>query len=49
MADADEIHVEDNDVVFEKEAESVFKIPIKRKRGKKSCGKAVKQVKKDDW
>ncbi len=44
VADAEEMDVENID--FEKEAESFFKIPVKRK--KKSCGKAVKQVKKDD-
>ncbi len=38
--------VEDNVVDFEMEGGSVFKIPVKRK--KKSCGKAFKQVRKDD-
>lgn len=46
VADADEVDVEDNDAEFEKEAESVFMIPVQRKI--KSCGKAIKQVKKDD-
>ncbi len=46
VADAEEMDVEDIVDDFEKEAESFFKIPVKRK--KKSCGKALKQVKKDD-
>lgn len=47
MADTDEMDVKDNDVEFEKEAESVFKIPFKRKKKKKNCGKAYEQVMKD--
>ncbi len=42
VADAEEMDVEDIVDDFEKEAESFFKIPVK------SCGKALKQVKKDD-
>lgn len=42
VADADDMDVEDIVVDFEKEAEPVFKIPVKRK--KKSCGKARKMM-----
>lgn len=35
VSDTDEMDVKDNDVEFQKEAESVFKIPFKRKKKKK--------------
>ncbi|KAL0151106.1 hypothetical protein M9458_053619, partial [Cirrhinus mrigala] len=46
VADIEDMDVESNVVDFETEVGSVFKIPVKRK--KKSCGKVIKQVRKDD-
>ncbi|KAI2647129.1 Energy-coupling factor transporter ATP-binding protein EcfA1 [Labeo rohita] len=46
VADIEEMDVEGNVVDFDTEVGSIFKIPVKSK--KKSCGKVIKQVRKDD-